>query len=98
METIPQYIERKHNPAAGPLPDPRMSEYLELFLRGLGVPGRRVIMAHHLGGYSWLEADKLRKAMGKKIPEEMEAEKEKFIAGFVEYGKWHSQKPSGCGS
>jgi DNA polymerase III alpha subunit len=28
-----------------------------------------------LAGYSWLEADKLRKAMGKKIPAEMQAQK-----------------------
>jgi DNA polymerase-3 subunit alpha len=39
-----------------------------------------------LAGYSWLEADKLRKAMGKKIPEVMQAEKEKLLAGFVKNG------------
>jgi DNA polymerase-3 subunit alpha len=37
-------------------------------------------------GYSWLEADKLRKAMGKKIPKEMEEQKEKLLTGFVKHG------------
>ena len=45
-----------------------------------------------LAGYSWLEADMLRKAMGKKIPAVMEAEKEKLLKGFVEYGKLSNQK------
>jgi DNA polymerase-3 subunit alpha len=39
-----------------------------------------------LAGYSWLEADKLRKAMGKKIPAEMEAQKGKLLEGFVKNG------------
>jgi DNA polymerase-3 subunit alpha len=51
-----------------------------------------LLTAITLGGYSWLEADMLRKAMGKKIPEVMEAEKEKLIKGFVEYGKLSKEK------
>jgi DNA polymerase-3 subunit alpha len=39
-----------------------------------------------LAGYSWLEADKLRKAMGKKIPKEMQGEKDKLLAGFIKNG------------
>ncbi|MEN9390006.1 MAG: hypothetical protein RLZZ283_106, partial [Candidatus Parcubacteria bacterium] len=39
-----------------------------------------------LAGYSWLDADNLRKAMGKKIPAEMEAQKEKFLAGCAAKG------------
>jgi DNA polymerase-3 subunit alpha len=34
-----------------------------------------MMTAIKLAGYSWLDADKLRKAMGKKIPEVMAAEK-----------------------
>lgn len=87
METIPQYIERKHNPALVSYPDPRMKEYLE-FSNGVLVYQDDVLLtAITLGGYSWLEADKLRKAMGKKIPAVMEAEREKLIKGFIEYGK-----------
>ena len=45
-----------------------------------------LLIAIKLGGYSWLEVDKLRKAMGKKIPVEMEAQKEKLIACFIKGG------------
>ncbi|MFZ2500615.1 MAG: DNA polymerase III subunit alpha [Minisyncoccia bacterium] len=87
METIPQYIERKHNPNLIHFLDPRMKEYLD-FSYGLLVYQDDVLLTSiTLGGYSWLEADSLRKAMGKKIPAVMQAEKEKLLKGFVEYGK-----------
>lgn len=91
METIPEYIERKNNPKLVKYDDPRMKEYLE-FSNGLLVYQDDVLMTSiKLGGYSWLEADKLRKAMGKKIPEVMEAEREKLIKGFMQYGKLSKQ-------
>jgi len=92
METIPQYIERKRNPRLVNYLDPRMKEYLE-FSNGLLVYQDDVLLsAIKLGGYSWLEADALRKAMGKKIPEVMQAEKEKLTKGFMEYGKLSKEK------
>ncbi|HWB33704.1 MAG TPA: DNA polymerase III subunit alpha, partial [Candidatus Paceibacterota bacterium] len=87
METIPQYIERKHNPALIKYLDPRMKEYLDFSYGCLVYQDDVLLTAIKLGGYSWLEADKLRKAMGKKIPEVMAAEKEKLLKGFKEYGK-----------
>lgn len=91
METIPQYIERKKDPRLIHYLDPRMKEYLD-FSYGLLVYQDDVLLtAITLGGYSWLEADTLRKAMGKKIPAEMEAQKEKLLKGFVEYGKLSKQ-------
>lgn len=45
-----------------------------------------MLIAIHLAGYSWLEADKLRKAMGKKIPEAMAAEKDKLMEGLLKNG------------
>jgi len=46
-----------------------------------------VLMASiRLAGYTWLDADKFRKAMGKKIPKEMAEQKEKFYKGCKEYG------------
>ena len=87
METIPQYIERKHNPKLIRFVDPRMKDYLD-FSYGLLVYQDDVLLtAIKLGGYSWLEADALRKAMGKKIPKVMQAEKQKLTRGFVGYGK-----------
>ncbi|MBU6214403.1 DNA polymerase III subunit alpha [Patescibacteria group bacterium] len=92
METIPAYIERKHNPKLIRFVDPRMQEYLG-FSYGLLVYQDDVLLtAIKLAGYSWLEADALRKAMGKKIPKVMRAEKEKLLRGFVEYGKLSPEK------
>lgn len=87
MESIPQYIARKKNASLITYIDPRMEKILE---RSYGIVTYQddvLLLAIELGGYSWLEADNLRKAMGKKIPAEMEAQKEKFINGCVEHGK-----------
>ena len=45
-----------------------------------------MMISIELAGYTWLEADKLRKAMGKKIPEVMAAEKGKLMLGLVDNG------------
>ena len=86
MEVIPEYIERKRNPKLVTYPDPRLKDDLEASY-GLLVYQDDVLMASiRLAGYSWLDADKFRKAMGKKIPEEMEKEKSKFYKGCHEFG------------
>ncbi len=87
METIPQYIERKRNPKLIRFVDPRMQEYLEHSYGLIVYQDDVLLTAIKLGGYTWLEADALRKAMGKKIPEEMEAQKENLMKGFKEFGK-----------
>ena len=45
-----------------------------------------LLAAIAIAGYTWEEADKLRKAMGKKIPKEMARQKEKFISGCINGG------------
>lgn len=87
METIPQYIERKRNAKLIRFVDERMKEYLEHSYGLIVYQDDVLLTAIKLGGYTWLEADALRKAMGKKIPEEMEAQKENLMKGFKEYGK-----------
>ena len=87
METIPQYIERKRNPRLIRYLDERMKNYLDASYGLLVYQDDVLLTAITLAGYSWLEADTLRKAMGKKIPAEMEAQKEKLLKGFSEYGK-----------
>ncbi len=86
IESIPQYIERKHNSALVKYLDPRMKTILDQSFGVITYQDDVMLIAIQLGGYSWLEADKLRKAMGKKIPAEMEAQKEKLLKGFVEHG------------
>ncbi len=86
MESIPQYIERKHNPELVTYLDPRLEKILNRSYGVITYQDDVMMTAIALAGYSWLDADKLRKAMGKKIPEVMEAEKEKLLKGFVEHG------------
>lgn len=86
MESIPQYIERKHKPALVRYLDPRMKEILINSYGVITYQDDVMLIAIKLAGYSWLEADKLRKAMGKKIPAEMEAQKEKLNLGLIENG------------
>lgn len=86
MESIPEYIERKYNPKKITYMDERMKDILEMSYGLITYQDDVLLIAINLAGYSWLEADKLRKAMGKKIPEEMEKQHEKFIAGCIEKG------------
>jgi DNA polymerase-3 subunit alpha len=87
MESIPQYVERKHNANLITYLDPRLEKILD---RSFGVVTYQddvMMISIELAGYSWLDADKLRKAMGKKIPAVMEAEKAKLMDGFRDHGK-----------
>jgi DNA polymerase-3 subunit alpha len=91
MEMIPQYIERKQNPALVSYLDPRLEEITERSYGVITYQDDVMMISIKLAGYSWLEADKLRKAMGKKIPEVMAAEKDKLFKGFIEHGLTHSK-------
>jgi DNA polymerase-3 subunit alpha len=86
LESIPQYIERKHDPSKVKFLDPRLKDILNRSFGIITYQDDVLLTAIKLGGYSWLEADKLRKAMGKKIPKEMQGEKTKLIAGFIKNG------------
>jgi len=92
MESIPQYIERKHNPRLISYIDPRLKSILDLSYGVITYQDDVLMTAITLAGYTWLEADKLRKAMGKKIPKVMKAEQEKLLKGFTEYGKLSAEK------
>ncbi len=86
MAFIPAYIERKKNPKLIRYLDPRMEAILKNSYGVITYQDDVLEIAIKIAGYSWLEADKLRKAMGKKIPAEMRAQKEKFASGCVKHG------------
>lgn len=86
MEFIPDYIERKHNPNKIQYVDNRLKGILERTFGILIYQDDVMLIAVNFAGYTWGEADKFRKAMGKKIPEVMAEQKEKFMKGCVEYG------------
>jgi len=86
MENIPEYIKRKHDPTQVRYLDPRMKEILSSSYGVITYQDDVLLIAINLAGFTWIEADKLRKAMGKKIPAEMAAQKEKLLTGFTEKG------------
>ncbi len=86
MNFIPAYIERKKNPSLVKYLDPRMEEILKKSYGVITYQDDVLEIAIKIASYSWLEADKFRKAMGKKIPAEMKAQKEKFTKGCVAGG------------
>ena len=86
MESIPEYVKRKHKPSLVTYLDPRMESILSTSYGLITYQDDVMMIAIELAGYSWLDADKLRKAMGKKIPKEMQAQKEKLLKGFVKGG------------
>ncbi|MES2202751.1 MAG: DNA polymerase III subunit alpha [Patescibacteria group bacterium] len=92
MQFIPQYIERKHSPHLIRYFDPAMEPILKQTYGILVYQDDLLIIAHDLAGYSWGDVDKFRKAVGKKIPAEMAAQKEKFIKGCVVTSRWPQRK------
>lgn len=87
MESIPEYIKRKHNPRLIKYMDPRMKKYLTESYGLIVYQDDLLLSAIELAGYNWEEADKFRKAVGKKIPKEMAAQREKFTAGIISNGQ-----------
>lgn len=83
MEFIPEYIRRKHHPETIDYPHPDTKDILEASLGLLIYQDDIMLTAIRLAGYNWLEADKFRKAMGKKIPELMEEQGKKFKEGCI---------------
>ncbi len=91
MAIIPDYVDRKHHPEKIEFYDPRMKEYLERSLGLLVYQDDVLLTAINIAGYTWEEADKFRKAMGKKIKEEMIKQEEHFIHGCEERGMSHEK-------
>lgn len=90
INNIPIYIERKHNPklVSYLYDDKNLKEILEKTFGVLVYQDDLLLMSIKIAGYSWGEADKFRKAVGKKIPEEMQKQKEKFINGCISHSSW----------
>jgi DNA polymerase III subunit alpha len=86
MDLIPDFCKRKHGQQRIVYPHPST----ELILKetyGIAVYQEQVMqIAQTVAGYSLGAADLLRRAMGKKKVEEMDAQREGFIAGSLKNG------------
>jgi DNA polymerase-3 subunit alpha len=86
MENIPKFCEVKNGLAAREGIHPLIDHILDE-TQGIIVYQEQVMqIAQEMAGYSLGGADMLRRAMGKKIQEAMDAERPKFIAGAKENG------------
>lgn len=86
MNIIPEFIKRKHNPKLITYPDERLKDILKESYGVITFQDDVLLTAITLAGYTWLDADKFRKAMGKKIPSEMKKQEEMFVEGCIENG------------
>ena len=85
MANIPDYNRRKHGEAWSP-PHEELREILEETY-GIMVYQEQVMqIAQKMGGYSLGSADLLRRAMGKKIRTEMDAQRKTFTDGAMARG------------
>src|SRR3546814_266738 len=91
MANIPKYIACKHGDEQPDYMHPKLEPVLtETF--GIMIYQEQVQQAaQRLSGYTLGGADLLRRAMGKKIKEEMDAQRERFVSGAVENGVDESQ-------
>ena len=81
MANIPAYIERKHEREKPDYIHPLLENLLKETY-GVVIYQEQVMgVARELSGYSDGEADLLRRAMGKKIQKEMNAQKQRFVDG-----------------
>jgi DNA polymerase-3 subunit alpha len=86
MANIPTYCARKHGMEQPDYIHPKLEAILrETF--GVIIYQEQVMQAAQiLAGFTLGEADLLRRAMGKKIRKEMQAQRERFVSGSVERG------------
>jgi len=78
-----QYIQRKHGREQIKYLHPRLQETLKDTYGVIVYQEQVMQIARFLAGYSMGEADILRRAMGKKDPEEMSKQRERFVEGAV---------------
>ncbi len=90
MEWIPDYIAGKHGRKKTEYAHPSLEPILNTTY-GIAIYQEQILqIAQVFAGFSLGEADLLRRAIGKKIASELEAQREKFIEGAKEKG--HSEK------
>lgn len=81
MQIIDEYIDRKQGKKPTIFYHPKMKSYLDASFGLLVFQDDLLFTAIELAGYDWGEVDKFRKAVGKKIPEEMAKQHVHFVEG-----------------
>jgi DNA polymerase-3 subunit alpha len=85
MDNIPKYVSVKEGKEKPDYLHPKLQPYLEETY-GIMIYQEQVMQAAQvLAGYTLGGADLLRRAMGKKIKKEMDAQRDQFVKGASEY-------------
>jgi DNA polymerase-3 subunit alpha len=83
---VKEFTERKHNPSLVKYETPLLKGILEDTYGVIIYQEQIMKIATVLANFSIKDADALRKAMSKKIPEQLESYKEQFIQGAIANG------------
>jgi len=83
---VDDFIARKHGHSSVEYPHPELETILKPTYGVILYQEQVMQIAQVLAGYSLGQADLLRRAMGKKKPEEMARQKAGFVSGAVERG------------
>jgi len=86
MANIPTYCARKHALERADYIHPKLEPILRETYGVIIYQEQVMQIAQVLAGYSLAQADQLRRAMGKKIRREMEAQRKDFVSGSVKGG------------
>jgi len=81
---IDDFVDRKHGRKKVEYDLPELQEILQETLGVIVYQEQVMQIANRLAGYSLGDADLLRRAMGKKKPEEMAQQRERFIEGAAQ--------------
>ncbi len=92
MDNIQEYIARKHGRKPVTFMHPKMKDFLGTTYGVLVYQDDLLMTAIEVAGYSWGEVDKFRKAVGKKIPEEMKKQHIMFVDGCIKHGGMSREK------
>lgn len=85
MDNIKEYVARKRGDKPTVYAHPKMKSFLEPTFGVLVYQDDLLMTAIEVAGYTWEEVDKFRKAVGKKIPEEMAKQHVIFVEGCVKH-------------
>jgi DNA polymerase-3 subunit alpha len=86
MQHIPTYCRAKHGLEEIRYPHPDLAGILDETYGVIVYQDQVLLIARQFAGYTLGDADTMRKAMGKKIPEVMRAERDRFVEGAKALG------------
>lgn len=92
MKNIPEYIARKQGRSPVRYFHPKAKEWLETSYGILVYQEDLLFTALLLAGYDWESVDKFRKAVGKKIPEEMAKQHVIFVEGCQKHSNMTAEE------